>query len=238
VNNPTRSQITTYYFQSQTANQVSFTLNQVKIAYYYPVIKEALLDPQTNLTLWNLNATDPTTGLPFASTDDCIQYLVYSFTGLNDPVALTIINNNTSLLDEYRLLHTFRYSLVNRYECLVNTTNNRITIQSTTLNTSLVNLLNSQYNIYYAQLLAKYSLTNAQYLAKVTNLNNLQSILQSMYNYLNYQFAYYFAVDYGSYTRGYYANMSNSILVRSGLDASGVALTFNLDTISTPRDSD
>lgn len=238
VNNPTRSQITSYYFQTQNANQVSFTLNQVKVAYYYPVIKEALLDPTTDLTLWNLNATDPTTGLPFASNNDCIQYLVYSFSGLNDPVALTILNNNTSLLDEYRLLHTFRYSLVNRYECLVNSTNNRITIQSTTLNTSLLNLLNAQFNVYYQQQLAFYNITNAQYLAKVANLNNLQSILQSMYNYLNYQFAYYFAINYGTYTRGYFANMSNSVLVRNGLDASGVSLTFNLDTVSTPREID
>ena len=47
IQNPTRAQITSYYFQSQFANLSFYTTDQVRIAYYYPVLKEALLDPQT-----------------------------------------------------------------------------------------------------------------------------------------------------------------------------------------------
>jgi len=219
IPNPTRAQIVSYYFQSQFANQFLYTTGQVTIAYYYPVVKEALLDPTTNLTLYNFSGT----GL---SITDTINYLVYSFQGINDPIATIVINNNIPLLDEYRLLHTFRYSLVNQYACSYNPTNNRVTIQCPTLNNSLVNLLNAQYNSYLAQQLAKYNITAAVYNSLAITNTNLLSIIQAMYSYLQTNFAQYFAINYGTYSRTYYANTSNTVYIANGLDASGVILQY------------
>ncbi len=220
INNPTRTQIVSYYFQSQFANRLSYTLDEVRVAYYYPVLKEVLLDPQTKLIDYNLT-------YPGYTQDELIQYLIYSFQGLDDIIATSVINSNLTQLDLYRLLHTFRYSLVNRYVCLADATNNRVTIQSSALNTSLVNLLNYQYNLYFQQQLALYNLTEAQYNALSITTTNILSILQSMYDFMQFNFAVNFAVNFGTYSRSYYANPSNFVLLRDGLNASNIAYNYN-----------
>ena len=220
INNPTRQQIVGYYFQSQYANRLSYTLDEVRIAYYYPVLKEALLDPSTDLTTYNLT-------YPGYTEEDLIQYLIYSFQGLDDVIATSVINANLTQLDLYRLLHTFRYSLVNRYVCTADSTNNRVTIQSSALNTSLVNLLNAQYNLYFSQQLAQYNLTQAQYNALSITTTNILSILQSLYDYMQLYFAINFAVNFGTYSRSYYANPSNFVLLRDGMNASNIAYNYN-----------
>ena len=231
ISNPTRSQIVGYYFQSQFANQFSFTIEQVRVAYYYPVLKELVLDPNTNLADYNFTYQSMTQA-------EVIQHIIYTFTGLDDPIVITVINNNISKLDLYRLQHTFRYSLVNKYNCSYDTANNRVTIQSGQLNTSLASLLNTQYNAYLSQLLSKYNLSAAQYNTLATDLNNTLSILQSMYDYMQVLFAQYFAVNYGTFSRSYYANSSNTLLLRSGLDASGISIRYDPNVAPTPRDND
>jgi hypothetical protein len=231
ISNPTRAQIVGFYFQSQFANQFTYTIEQVRVAYYYPVLKEAIVDPTTNLGSYNFSGT----GL---STDDTIQYLLYSFGGISDPIASTVITNNVGLLDTYRLLHTFRYYLVNKYVASVDPANNRVTLASPSLNTSLVNLLNTQYNTYLAQQLSKYGLTPAQYNALAENNTKILSVLQSMYDYIQVDLAKYFAINYGTFSRAYFANMSNTVLIRNGLDASGIAIRYDNKVAPTPRDND
>ena len=231
IQNPTRAQITSFYFQSQYANLFTYTIQQVRVAYYYPVLKEALLDPDTITT--ELNFSD--TGL---STTDTINYLLYQFQGINDTIASTVINNNIPWLDNHRLAHTFRYSLVNKYNCTYNPTNNRVSIATPSLNTSLVNLLNAQYNIYLTQQLAKYDISAAQYNTLAAQNTQILSILQSMYDYLQVQLAVYFAINYGTFSRAYYANSNNTILLRNGLDASGIAIRYDPNVAPTPRDTD
>ena len=249
ISNPTRAQIVGYYFQSQFANQFSYTTQQVRIAYYYPVLKEALLDPETVIPGYSAGST----AKPFLSpapaktvinlsgtslsVQDTYTYLVYSFQGINDPIASAVITNNIEVLDTYRVLHTFRYTLVNKYVCSYNQTNNTVSIQTPSLNTSLVNLLNAQYNGYLSQQLNKYNLSAAQYNALANTNANLLAIIQNMYDYLQIKFAQYFAVNYGTYSKVYYANQSNTIYARDGLDASGVSLVYNANVVSTPTDT-
>lgn len=231
IPNPTRSQIVGFYFQAQFANQFTYTIQEVRVAYYYPVLKEAILDPKTNLNLYNFSGT----GL---SVEDTIQYLLYSFSGISDSIASTVITNNVSLLDTYRLFHTFRYYLVNKYTATVDPANNRVTIASPSLNTSLVNLLNTQYNTYLAQQLSKYGITQAQYNSLADNNTKILSVLQSMYDYIQVALARYFAINYGTFSRSYFANMSNTVLIRNGLDASGIAIRYDNKVAPTPRDND
>lgn len=237
IPNPTKATITSYYFQSQFGGQSSYTPNQVKIAYYYPVLKEVLLDPVTQLNELNLDYTDPTTGLPLYP-EDVRLYLIYNFTGLNDPVALQIVNQNTPYLDTYRLQHTFRYSLVNKYQCGYDPRNNRFFFLTKTLNTSLVNLLNTQYNNFFLQAIAAYNLTPAQYSILVSQNTNILAILQSMYEFLNLQFATYFAVNYGTYSRSYFSYPNYSVLIKNGINASNVLFSYNPSIIGISRDTD
>ena len=69
IPNPTRAQIVGYYFQAQNANQFTYTIQEVRVAYYYPVLKEAILDPNTDLSQYNFSGT----GL---SEEDIKQHLL------------------------------------------------------------------------------------------------------------------------------------------------------------------
>ncbi|NDB86240.1 MAG: hypothetical protein EB127_26620, partial [Alphaproteobacteria bacterium] len=89
ITNPTMNQIVSYYFQQRyalptTANN-TFTDLQTKIAYYYPVVKEFLLDTKYSSEdlLYNGSALS-------ASTQTT---LLYSFTGIDDPIMADIVVN-------------------------------------------------------------------------------------------------------------------------------------------------
>lgn len=224
INNPTREIITSFYFQARYALQYSFTTQQIRNAYYYPVIKEVLLDPDEDITTYNLT-------YPNMTVDEVKQYLIFYFTGLDDPIATQVINANVVKLDTYRLYHTFRYSLINKYVCTYSPSNNRVNINTPTLNTSLTNMLIVQYNSYLDQQLVKASLSRDQYNALSTDIITILSIIQNMYDYMQVNFARYFAINYGTYSRDYFTNTSNSLNLRPGLDAKGIALTY---TTATP----
>jgi hypothetical protein len=221
IRSPTKAQIVSFYFQSQYANQYSFTIQQVSVAYYYPVLKEFVVDPTETPTTIDFS----TSGL---APQDAINYLLYSFKGISDPIVTAIIIHNVPILDDYRIRHTFRFSLVNEYSCSYNETNNRVIIQTNGLNASLSNLLVTKYNEFLTQQLNKYGISVAEYNNLATSNTYIMSVLQTMYDFLQFNLATYFAISYGTYSRSYYATPSNMILVDNGIDVSGVQFNYNL----------
>jgi hypothetical protein len=224
VSNPTRAQIVAFYFQNQYANKTTYTSGEVRVSYYYPVLKEYILDPTSNFALFNWS-------YPGYTPEEIRQYLLFNFQGIGDAIALAIIDQNSATLDNYRLLHTFRYSLVNKYLATYDQTNNRVNFQTAGLNSSLANLLNTTYANLLSQLLSKYQLTNAGF-AQIYNQNTIiLSILQDMYDYLQRRMATFFAINYGTYSRLYYANSSNFVYIQSGLDVSGAVTAGSFNSV-------
>ena len=121
----------TTYFASTNAGLTTYTYGNVLIAYYYPVLYEQVNDPQYSSQL-NLTLTTATL-LP---GETVTSRILYTFQGLNDPVILELINQNTTTLNAYRTLNTFLNSLVNEYSCTYATYNNNISISTNQLNTS------------------------------------------------------------------------------------------------------
>ena len=231
ITNPTREIITSFYFQARYALQYNFTIQQVRNAYYYPVMKEVLLDPEENTSSYDLTYGDMT-------VDVVRQYMIFSFTGLDDPIATKVINANIVKLDTYRLYHTFRYSLISKYVCTYSPSNNRVNINTPSLNTSLTNMLTAQYNSYLDQQLITRKITRVEYNSLSTDIITVLSIIQSMYDYMQVNFAKYFAVNYGTYSRDYFINSNNSLNLRPGLDAKGISLTYTASVDSSPRTTD
>ena len=241
VNNPTRESICSYYFQSRYLLNTTFTIQQILVAYYYPVLKEIILDADTviagNIVTWNnisidISYTDPTIDIP--------QYIIHYFKGVDDTIIQSIINNNaiTPGLDTYRLYHTFRYTLVNKYACSVDSNNNRVTIQSTGLNTSLSNLLVNKYNSILNQQITANGLTNAQYANLANSVIVNRAIFQDMYTLLQNKFAQFFAVNYGTYAGEYYVNSNNTFILKAGIDAANVSLSYNPSVSPLPKTVD
>ena len=111
-------------------------------------------------------------------------------------------------------------------------------INTPSLNTSLTNMLTAQYNSYLDQQLISRGYTRERYNSLSTDIISVLSVIQNMYDYMQVNFARFFAVDYGTYSRDYFTNINNSINIRPGLDAKGISLTYTAGITSTPRTTD
>jgi len=227
VTNPTTAIIVSYYFNSQYAGLSSYTIQQVKYAYYYPVLYECYLDSAFGPT--SLNLTLVTSSLPPGETID--QRILYTKQGLDDTVIAEIINNNITVLDSYRNLHTFKYSLVNGYICAYETFNNRINISSSNLNTSLVNLINLQTSKALAAELNARGLSVADYNNLVTSVSLNTAVFTNMYNVLQNKFAVYFGINFNTYAPEFFADLSSSLFIQNAVGATGVDTGYSLSVL-------
>jgi hypothetical protein len=245
VASPTKNFIVTQYFASRYAGLSTYTLSQVKVAYYYPVLYEMILDPE-----WESQLNLTYTGSGLLPGETVRSRILYTFQGLNDPVILTIIDQNlaiipnsgylttpgASLLDIYRTLHTFVYSLVNEYKCSYETNSNRIVISSTQLNTSLFTLLTNQTTAALLAELQNQNLTIAQYSNLLTSNTLYTAVFSDMYNTLQKKFATYFAVNFGTYAPEFYTNVTNAPYLQNGIGAVGVATGYSLALLQSGQE--
>ena len=225
IPNPTMTTIVTKYFQQQYAGLSSYTTDQIKIAYYYPVVKEILLDQNFDHIL---NLTLTTSAQYLLPGETVRSRCIYTFQGLSDQVVLEVINNNITVLDDYRLKHTFRYTLVNKYNASYEANNNRVTISSPSLNTSLVNLLNYKQAQFFAEQLNLYGITEAQFNSYTTQNTILLAVLNDLFYYIQQWLAVYFAVNFNTYDLNYIATPDQPIAIRNGYQATGISSNYDL----------
>ena len=228
---PTRSFIITRYWATTT---LGFTpnLKQTKVAYYYPVLREYVLDP--DFGIGKLNTDINTSAL--LPNETIYSRIVYGFQGVNDIIVQQMIDVNVTALDIYRSAHTFRQSLINRYVVSYETFNNRLYIQSPSLNTSLVNLLNTQYQIFLAQQLTNFGLTTSTYTALQSVNSALLSIINAMYDYIQTQLAIVFGINFNTFAPVYFTQPNNYINIQNALNAIGVSSNYDVNVISNPND--
>jgi hypothetical protein len=223
IQNPSILTIVNKYWKNRYAGLSSYTYPQVVLAYYYPVLNEYIQDGEYSNTSMNLSSgigIDPT----ILTTDDVIARILYTFEGINpvDPVVIAVINANIPVLDKYRLEHTFRYWLVNKYVVGLESQSQSIYITSPSLNTSLVNLLNAEQSKYFTRALSINGLSQNEYNSSNLKLNQTLAVLQDMYSFEQKNFLNYFAVPWSQYTLDYYANLTYEIRVRNGFGVIGV----------------
>jgi hypothetical protein len=228
---PTRSFIITRYWATTT---LGFTpnLKQTKVAYYFPVLREFVLDPDYGIG--KLNTDINTSAL--LPDETIYSRIVYGFQGVNDIIIQQMIDVNVNTLDIYRSAHTFRESLVNRYVVNYETFNNRLYIQSPSLNTSLVNLLNTQYQIFLAQQLTNFGLTTGTYSALQAVNSAILSIVNAMYDYIQTQMAIYFGINFNTFAPVYFTKPNNYINIQNALNAIGVSSNYDAAVIANPND--
>lgn len=224
VPTPTLLYIITRYFPSRYGGLTSYTLNQMLVAYYYPVLKDAFLEPVIPADL-NVNLTG-------YAAHEIYDRVVYNFGGLDDPVILALINENLTALDAYRNDHTFYNTLINKYIWGLDTMTNKVFVNSSNLNTSIVADITAQSNIILSNTLAyDYGISLAQYqnLSNVIQANSL--IVNSLLNYYQIGLANYYGVNYGSYTLDQLVNPSTLMYLQNGSNVSGVYNAYTLPYI-------
>jgi len=220
VNNPTMDQIVSYYWGNRYPGLTEYSLDQVKSAYYYPVIYELILDEGHKTIYPFFNQEVPAALL--GSGESVRSRIVYNSSGLNDAVVLHLINNNLGVLNQYRRENTFRKYLVNRYQVAYDTNSLRVNIVSLTLNTSLINLFNLTSARSFASALSDNGFTPASYSNVSNTLARAKVIYTDMYNYIQNNMTKYFAIGFATYSSQYFINTSNVIFIQNGLNASGI----------------
>lgn len=220
IANPTKDLIVSFYWRQRFAGLSTYSNNQILVAYYYPVLFELILDENDTEYRPNLNL-------------DGVEQsrIIYNAQGLDDPVILNLINLNIAILDPYRTKHTFRYSLVNRYLLTYEANTLRVNIYSLNLNTSLVNLFNLTRQRSLATALQNAGFTSNSFSNTSNALNRANVVFLDMYRYLQDQLVQYFAIDYGTYTSQFFLDDTNEILIRNGLEATGVLSNYTAESV-------
>ena len=226
ITNPTMATIISYYWGSRYANLTSYSINQLKVAYYYPVLYEVLLDLEDITTRPFMNLSPPPNyisadGLPASS------HVIFNMSGINDEIALFLINNNIVLLDKYRLEHTFRYSLVNRYQVSYDTNSLNVNFTTIGLNTSLINLLNDTGSSALTSALYNNGLTSVSFSNLQASIGLTTVIYNDMFNFLQIQLALLLGISYGTYSASFFNNYSNVIFFQDGTNAKGISTKYN-----------
>ena len=231
ISNPTKDYIVKAYWVTRYAGLTTYTVDQIKVAFYYPVLYEVLLDPEDTTAYPYLNLTLTNTTLNPGET--VYIRVVFNSQGISDPVILELINNNITYLDAYRTYHTFRYSLVNRYQITYDANNLRINIFTLTLNTSLLNLFTKTNATSLAAALQQQGYTSNNYIALSNQLNQSQVVFSDMYNYIQNQLVKYFAIDYATYASQYFVNTGNILFIRNGFNASNIRSGYTLEYLTS-----
>lgn len=229
--NPKMDDITSYYWGSRYAGLTQYTVNQVKVAYYYPVLYEVFLDTEDTTVYPFLNLNLPSGLLEPGET--VYTHIIFNAAGINDPILLYLINENITLLDTYRLNHTFRYYLINRYQLSYDSNSLRTNITTLTLNTSLINLINLTNARNLTTIIQNLGLTPEGFSNTSNILNRAKVVYADMYNYIQTQLTTYFAVNYATYAAQYFLNTGNVIFIQNGLNAEGVRTGYTTEYLQS-----
>jgi len=239
----TKNQIVSRYFNITVGNGISYyTPSQCLVAYYYPMLRDMTIgnvpvvtppvaNPFSNncsqyiinnsKTYPSLNyyLTDPV-ALNYLGTGNYYDRIVYGFQGLDDPYIKLLINNpgNQAILQQFKDDNTWTGYLLNNYTCSYNTNSGRLTIYSTSLNTSLVTTLNNAYQTILLQQYTNAGIDPNNVASILVQAENLNGVIIDMYNYIQTAFTDFFAIDFGTYTPTFFTDKQNSVYVS---DASG-----------------
>jgi len=234
IQNPTMATILSYYWGSRYAGLTEYTDSQILVAYYYPVLYEIFLDLNDTEIRPKLIKDAPPDVL--STSETAYSHLIFNMSGINDKVALYLIRqnlnvkiNDVSILDIYRLNHTFRYSLVNRYQVAYDTNSLQVNFITTTLNTSLVNLINNTGAFALTSILTNLGYTAASYAAIQATASKSAVIYTDMYRFLQSQFISLLGISIGTYSTRYFNNINNTIYFQNGQFASGIRSEYTSD---------
>ena len=231
IPNPSFATIVSYYWGSRYAGLPDYTMDQFKVAYYYPVLYEVFLDDNDVIAKPFMNLNVPANLL--TNDETVYSHLIFNMSGINDKVALYLINQNIIHLDKYRKNHTFRYSLVNRYQLAYDTNSLQVNITTTTLNTSLVNLINNTSSAALTSILTNLGLTPASYATLQNTVNKATVVYTGMFQYLQDKLTQLAGISFATYSPVFFNNIDNIIYFQNGLNAVGVRKGYTLEYLTS-----
>jgi len=149
-----------YYPSIDTIFSLPPTNQEIFVSYYYPVLKEACINPNLRYML-DYSGYD---------VNQVYSQVVTGFLGLNNSTYVGMCGQNAEFLDRVRKYYTQEYYAVNQYTWYYNPIKNRIGVTFNTLNRSIRTTVSINYSNYFNEALSFYSIDLDTYNAAKANL--------------------------------------------------------------------
>lgn len=192
------------YFNTAYRNTIgysSFNLNDAKVAYYYPPLKKKVQDDSSFLPeSVIINSVTYT-------RDDLEKRVLLDFQGLDDEVIIYLIDNNVSLLDDFRTQHTYLENPVNKYSFSIDAKNNLFQVSATQISEIIQQDINQKIDQFTSN--SDSNIAGKDEIILQTKIKNSQQI--EFYDIFQKTNASNLAIDYGSVTIDEFLD-SNTIL--------------------------
>jgi len=218
----TTSQIVAQYFQQQETFGISnFTNDQCAVAYYYPCMKQMILQNVSFNLYPDYFATLQPESTLYPNPSD---YILFGFQGLNDRYITFLAKDpaNLVLFQTFHDANTFLAFPVNQYTCIYNSQTGRFQITAPNINTSISTDIANQYNTYLNQLAYQYGYDGISALTVNLNSNTLlKQVRLEFYNFIQKQFVDIFGINFGTYTSDFFVNTNNEMILYNTKDKVG-----------------
>lgn len=170
-NNATVQDVAAKYFPHITLiNSSQPTDQETFVAYFYPVLVEALKDPFASRFLY----------LDLLDLADVKTRVVDHYEGLQSTLYYTLCVSNLAYLQKFRDSHTFKYYPIHDYRWSYNPYTNKIGVVHTDLHPSLTADLQSTYQSKFQQAIAAAQLLPTQFAALKLQQSHLCSVVADL----------------------------------------------------------
>ena len=187
--------VTSYFPHISLANTVGPSDAETLVAYFYPVLKEALQDKFASLFL----------DLQEQPLRTVQAQVVQSYQGLQSSSYYNLCVANASYLKTYRRQLTFEYTPIHRYRWDHNPYTNKMSVVHTDLHPSLQKDIQTTYDTALQQQISLVGSTPSTFAAAETSLSQITSIVSDLANQVNK------ALTYVGIPQGLYANSGLAI---------------------------
>ena len=186
------------------------------VAYYYPVLKIAVLDPSDQYML-------DYDSIPFKTV---YKRVVNFFEGLNSDFYYNLCSTNVNFLTTLRRKYTFEYAPILKYNWYYDVNKNRIGVIFNELCTGITQDIANQNANCIADAQYQYGLSATQFLNLQAAISGYGAVVEDLYNVMSEAFASCMGIPYGLYSQSDYGNSSTIIYTSSAV------LTYN-QTVSS-----
>lgn len=189
--NPTKGDIIKEYIpDTHRLHSSTPTEQEIYVAYYYPVLKEAV---QSNVDSQFLDyGTTP--------DDTVFKRVVQHFEGVDSTFYYDLCSTNHYYLDKLRRQHTFEYHPIHKYEWYYNPGLNRVGVRFNQLHPSLYADVKKTEANCFAESLDAAGLTASQFATLQTNAAKNGAVVSDLYHVLNEGLAAGTGIPYALYS--------------------------------------
>jgi hypothetical protein len=206
------------YFPHITLSDTSATTDhETFVAYFYPVLKEALQDKFASLFL----------DLQGQSLRSVQAQVVQSYQGLQSTTYYSLCVANTPYLRTFRRSLTFEYAPIHRYQWDHSPYTNKMSVVHTDLHPSLKKDIQMTYDAALQQQIALVGSSPAAFASTEASMTQLTSIVSDLANQVNKALTFV-GIPQGLYPVSYLATPSSPLLTAS---TPGQLTLVNLDNL-------